>query len=199
MKIPLSTQAFNVIFNGILAVATILLAIIASQQNRDSRLAHRPWLGLDSLDLSRGTVIVTNFDRGFATLLPIRNVGSSPALGVGVAARARVFKNPPREGEWSLQDIPPFKGCFGEAGASAGSVIFPNGFLSVSSIGDTIDLDTRAEVYNNLKTTFVIGCIFYRDDRGASHHTEFCLFLEHPKGTMRGFNATVCPVGNWAD
>ena len=55
------------------------------------------------------------------------------------------------------------------------------------------------------RTLFDVGCVTYRDDTGATHHTNFCLYFPTIKGINAGPDTGVSgtlmywPVGNEAD
>jgi hypothetical protein len=189
----------NVFFNGILALVTIILAWIAYQQLMTSGAARRPWIAVMFVDIP-GFKVFIDPEHGFATSLPIKNVGGSPAFDVATVSRTRIFKNPPKSGnDWSEHDIPKFRDCFDRARAGgANTIVFPGNPLTTTSEGDNIDASTRAAVFNNEQTIFVVGCALYRDDGKNIHQTEFCVWVEHEKGNLNG-KVSFCPFGNKAD
>ena len=171
-------STWNVVFNGILAITTIFLGLIAYWQYNSSNLDQRAWVGPTSfIHPGEGC---TYFKEG-----------SQPSFGVVVT---NTGKTPARKVEAMIQRQTikrgvPFNATYNDTGGPSSAIIlFPGRTFNLTTKPESLPLTAeQVEIITTGEfTLYVYGAITYEDVFAIKHQTTFCGYL---KPDLTSFNA----------
>lgn len=160
---------WNVVFNGILALTTICLMVIAFKQCESSNLDQRAWVGPTSFirPADGSKYFKEGSQPSFGVV--ITNTGKTPALKINVMMQRHTF---PKD--------TPFKDTYNDTGGpSSTSVLFPGQTFNLTTMPEPNPLTARQVemVTTGEFTLYVYGIITYEDVFETTHQTTFCGYL----------------------
>jgi len=160
--------------------ASVREAHAATEQSKHAlQVSERPWLNADSIELTRyNPPSPTQEPLYMEARVAIKNTGRSVATDVWVKATAEPNRTETLLKDWRkpCRMIEHEKAGVAKARETGQGEVWPHGF--VLAPGDTVETDLgdlQVDRWTLEKSKYwILGCASYKDEFGATHHTNFC-------------------------
>jgi hypothetical protein len=164
-----TTWNWNVVFNGMLAVTTFLLMVIAYQQLESAHVEQRAWVSMKEMKMATFKEDAVRVD------IKLTNSGKTPALDVNVALSVFNRANgPPTEKDHAAYLV-----------RNKHEAIFPGSqTYEIAKVASPISQAELDSIMVGKKVLYVLGDIEYTDVFRESHFTKFCGIYKPEQGTF---------------
>lgn len=172
----------------VIAVFTVVLAVVAYQQYRWVQDSERPWISSSGQAIS-----LDDEGRVRGIIWHLTNGGKSPAQNVSVSLSLRIGDAIPRDEHNMKSPLPEKCQSVPLLEGEDGPMAIPGVTIDIPIGPPPEVINSSSDINQNIRGLYVVGCIDYKDGAGRRHRTDVCEFYYPTLHTLRA-----CPHGNKA-